>query len=279
MIYRTLQPSSQLRALIKDYLLLEFDLKSEMPVPVKPFAVSPEQGITFYIKGAVAAGTAGEPLINRPHTVIFGQPLYRQNMQPTHRFQMLNIIFQPGTLSRFLNIPLTEFVHKNIDAELIWGSEINQVSDQMANATDYTGIIAAAEAFLLKKQSQIKGWSSPADNIARHIFDTPHLFKLENIASHACLSPSQLERRFVQQMGVTPKFYARVCRFFKANQVKQTQPDFSWQKIAWLSGYSDYQHLVKDFKRFSATTPNLFIHELAASPERKIGLLPPGGYL
>lgn len=53
----------------------------------------------------------------------------------------------------------------------------------------------------------------------------------------------------------------------------------SWQKISWLTGYNDYQHLVKDFKQFSATTPNLFINELADSPERKLGLLPPAGYL
>lgn len=215
MIYCTLQSSMPLRALIKDFLLLEFDLTPKLPVPIKPFPVSPEQGITFYIKGAVAAGTGDGPLKKRPHTVIFGQPTHRQNMQPTHRFLMLNVMFQPGTLTRFLNIPLTEFVHKNIDAELIWGSEINDVSDQMANAADHAGIIRAAEAFLLKKSRQTKDGAIPADQIARHIFNSPHLFKLENMANDACLSPSQFERRFVQQMGITPNFMQGFAGFPK----------------------------------------------------------------
>ncbi len=72
-------------------------------------------------------------------------------------------------------------------------------------------------------------------------------------------------------MGVSPKFFARICRFYKAFETKELNPHLNWQKIAWDAAYTDYQHLVKDFKQFSGSTPNTLVQENTQSPERWIG--------
>jgi transcriptional regulator GlxA family with amidase domain len=104
------------------------------------------------------------------------------------------------------------------------------------------------------------------------ILENPNHFNLDYIASHACLSASQFERRFVQQVGVTPKFYARMCRFHKAFKLKKRFPDIKWLDIAWKTGYTDYQHLVRDCKQFSGTTPNLLLQEENQSPAQMLGV-------
>lgn len=90
------------------------------------------------------------------------------------------------------------------------------------------------------------------------------------------MSPSQFERKFQRQTGVTPKFFSRICRFYQAFELKTRKPTLDWLSIAVRTGYSDYQHLVKDFKQFSGNVPNLLIEDYTSSVERwqAIGLIP-----
>ncbi len=110
------------------------------------------------------------------------------------------------------------------------------------------------------------------DKIGELILEHSHPFNLDYIASQACLSPSQFERRFVQQVGVTPKFFARMCRFHKAFKIKKNSPEINWLDIAWQTGYTDYQHLVKDCKQFSNTKPNFLLQEENQSPAQVLGV-------
>jgi AraC-like DNA-binding protein len=41
-----------------------------------------------------------------------------------------------------------------------------------------------------------------------------------------------------------------------------------------MSGYNDYQHMVKDFKQFAGTKPSEMFHAEWQSPERLLGLVP-----
>jgi AraC-like DNA-binding protein len=40
-----------------------------------------------------------------------------------------------------------------------------------------------------------------------------------------------------------------------------------WLTVAIQFGYSDYNHMAKDFKQFANVTPNIMIHEYARRPE------------
>ncbi|MDQ6608398.1 MAG: helix-turn-helix domain-containing protein, partial [Bacteroidota bacterium] len=173
-----------------------------------------------------------------------------------------------------LQIPMTEFLNKNIDAELILGREIATVNEQLANAKSYDKMLNIIEAFLWKKIQQIKDELHPVDKIGQLIFENPHHFSLNKFANKACLSASQMERRFVQQVGIPPKFFARICRFYQAFIMKERNPSLNWLNIAWETGYTDYQHLVKDFKEFSGSTPKFLFEEESNSPEQYLGLNP-----
>ena len=88
-----------------------------------------------------------------------------------------------------------------------------------------------------------------------------------------CLCPKQFEKNFIQQIGIAPKFFARISRFNKASfEKKENNKELNWLQIAIYTGYHDYQHLVKDFKQFAGTTPNSLIQENTASPEKWLGL-------
>jgi AraC-like DNA-binding protein len=272
MIQQSFKPGEHLKKYIREYIIIDLEIDPRLRVPVKPYPANPEQGITFYAKGFV---TSSDPVTSvferRPKSVIFGQPLCMQNLQPTHRYLMLDVRFQPGMLFKFLKTPLTEFVHKNVDAELLLGREVSEINERLANAGDYKKMIIIIENYLWNKIRKIKEDNHPFENIARLIQDNNHIFSLDKLAKEACLSHSQFERKFKQQTGVTPKLFLRICRFYQAFRFKERKPLLDWKSIAWETGYCDYQHLVKDFKEFSGNTPNTLIMEYNQSVENWLG--------
>ncbi|WP_156123580.1 helix-turn-helix domain-containing protein [Flavihumibacter sp. ZG627] len=275
MIYKCCSPSAHLQGYIKDYLLIHFDLNSNETTPIKPYPACPKQGIIFYVKGVVVASNPITGISEqRAKTVFFGLPISRQNLHLPKDYLAISVRFQPGALFKFLTIPMSDFLQKNEDAELVFGGEIRQLNDRLANTSSFQEMLLLIEDFLWKKIRQLKVTIHPIDKIGQMLWENPQAFVLDKIAKEACLSVSQLERRFLQQIGVSPKFYARICRFYKAYHQKQRDPTLSWLDVAWENGYNDYQHMVKDFKSFSNCKPNELIQENAAAPEQFLLLNP-----
>ncbi len=275
MIYRCCQPSIYLRDFIRDYLLINFDFTKSGTTPVKPYPVCPKQGIIFYVKGLIVSSIPETGILEkRAQTVIFGQTLLRQDLHLPKDYLAISVRFQPGALFKFLKVPMSEFLQKNEDAELVLGHQIRALNNQLADAGSYENMLLLIEAFLWKKIQLLKGNIHPVDKIGQVILKSPQKFSLDKFAREACLSASQLERRFIEQIGVPPKFYARVCRFYQAYTMKQRNPALPWLDIAWETGYNDYQHMVKDFKKFSNGTPNQLILEASVSPEQHLFLNP-----
>lgn len=268
-----MEPSHLLKGYVRDYVLAHLVMDTSRDVPLKPFPAKPQGGILFLIKGFFVA-TNPSLLITekRERTLLVGQQEYRQTLQLSHEFLMIDVIFQPGALNKLLGIPMTELLNKHIDAELLFGQEIRELNDQLANAYCYESMFSIIEQFLLKKIKEIKDNLHPVDKIGQFILDNPYSFHLDSFANQACLSPRQFERRFVQQVGVTPRFYQRMGRFRKAFELKLLKKNLSWGDIALLTGYADYQHLAKDCKQFSGNTPNQLIQEQNQSPSEVLGI-------
>lgn len=269
---RFFYPNPILGNYIKHYFLLHFEFDAKTTVPIKPYAANPEQGLTFHVRGKVFAETP-EIAKSELHakSVIYGQMTCRQNLYPSNEYLMLQVRFQPGAFYNLFKIPMTEFVNQNIDAELVFGAELKTLNEQMANAEKIDELVSIFENFLWNKIKQTKELIRPIDKIGQMIFMNPQSFNYKTFAREACLSTSQFERVFLKQVGVSAKFYARVCRFQNAYKMKEQNPNLDWFSIAIHSGYTDYQHLVKDFKQFSGVTPNSLIKENAQAPERLLG--------
>ncbi len=273
MMYRLVQPDPALRLYIRSYMMWHLAFDPKEPQPVKAYPVSPEEGMTFYIKGWVQAESDGLGLADkRAQTVIFGQANRRQNLFLPYEFLTVHVYFQPGAMFRLLRIPMTELVHQYIDAESIWGRDVREVNDQLANAPDYDSLPRILDAFFGRKINQCAPQNHPIDRIGQLILNNPHGFRLEQMACEACLSNRAFEKRFMQQVGVNPKFFARVSRFWKAFKLKESNPSLDWLTIAIQTGYTDYQHLVKDFKQFAGTTPTVLMNQNAQDPDHRAGM-------
>ena len=185
---------------------------------------------------------------------------------------MFRVHFEPGALYRLLRIPLSEFTDSWFDAESVISREIKEVNERLANCLNYAEMIGVVEAYLVDKTKKLRTETQSLDKIASYLYANPSRFSLDWLAKESCLCPRQFNRRFTERLGVGPKLFSRVVRFYKAYQYKEAHPQDDWLTVALLFDYADYQHMVKDFKQFAQVTPNLWINEDNRSPERILHL-------
>ena len=90
------------------------------------------------------------------------------------------------------------------------------------------------------------------------------------MAGRAGLSLRQFERRFVQQVGISPKRFARIARFEAALDRMARSPQGSWTEIAHRFGYYYQMHMVHDFSRFTGEPPTRTLQHFEAVFERQL---------
>ncbi|QHV95665.1 helix-turn-helix domain-containing protein [Spirosoma endbachense] len=272
MIFRKVPPCPALQSFVRYYLLVNLygDFNHLTPYPARA-----EQALVFFARGYIQAY---DPLTQTASkiaaTALFGQQVSRLDFQvfAQTEYLMLMIVFQPGAMYRFLGFSSQELTREFCDAESVISSELQSVNDQIANARDYAQMIHRAETYLLGKLSRLKIDLHPIDRIGQLLLHNPSPFSLDWLAGQANLSPRQFERKFTDRIGIGPKLYSRISRFFLTLDYKERHPNVDWLTIALHFGYTDYYHLVKDFKQFAHVRPNLMLHEYSQRPEIIVNL-------
>lgn len=273
MIYCNITPSVALQEFVRDYLIAHFVFDKNQPIPVKAFAPRPEQAITFIPKGKLTMrNLLNEQTQTAPSASICGQQLSRYDFHLTSEYLMFRVNFHPGALYRLLRIPLTEFIDTWFDADLTTNHEMAEVNECLANAPNYTDMVNIVEGYLTTKIKKVTTDIHPLDKVASYIYTTSAMVNLDWLANQACLCQRQFNRKFQERIGVTPKLFSRVVRFFNAYKYKEAHPREDWLSIALLFGYTDYQHMAKEFKEFADVTPNTWVGQDTYSPERILRL-------
>ncbi len=269
MIFRELLPSPALQPYVRNYLLVNL-FYDQQAFPKPPYPTRLEQALVFFSRGYI---TSHNPLTGRTepiaHNALFGQQVSRLDFQCIVQadFLMIMVVFQPGALYRLLGVPNSELTGMFCDAESILSSELQTVNDQVANARSYPEMIQRVEQYLRGKFKKIRLDAHPIDRIGKLLLYAPTRFQLDRLASQANLSPRQFERKFSERVGIGPKLFSRISRFFQTLRYKELHSDRDWLTVAIEFGYNDYNHLAKDFKQFANVTPNLMLKEYAQRPE------------
>jgi AraC-like DNA-binding protein len=275
MVYQIIQPHPALKPFVKEYMLIHFNfsgLSGERPS--KLLEARAEQSIILYPSGVF---TKVNPVLNKqlviPPTIVQGQLLTNWYHHYPEDFKLVKIIFQPGGLFHLLGqAPTIYFTDSVTDAESVLGKEISEIIQQLMNTEQYTPMIQLVDTYLLAKFRKLKLRLEPIDRVNVLLQVGSPTFTLDYLANQSCLSYRQFERKFKERNGVSPKLFVRIARFNRAYTMKEVHPEKDWLDIAITCGYSDYQHMVKDFKQFAGVTPVAMVQVEATSPEKMLGL-------
>ena len=135
-----------------------------------------------------------------------------------------------------------------------------------ARADELTGGVHALDANGVESVEQLEAWlvrraRRPGDVLVseavRRIAASRGLCDIASLARGLRVSTRQLERRFREHTGLSPKRFARMRRFqsvFPAIEAGE-----GWAAAASSCGYWDQAHLVRDFREFAGEPPTALL--------------------
>ncbi|HJW18338.1 MAG TPA: helix-turn-helix domain-containing protein [Flavisolibacter sp.] len=273
MISKDILPTEALREFIYQYRLRHFVFQKGIIPPAKPFPPRPEQCLTFFVRGSETVHYfKNNQELKKWRSVISGQFTSRVDRYVSYPEVLIIFVdFKPGALHRLTGIPFTEFTDKDLDAETVLPPEIKKVNDRLSSTASYSEMIRIVEDFVLGLVQRCRKEFLTVDHMLM-VTAKEHDHTIDWLARNACLSPRQLERKFDERIGISPKTFLRISRFNRSYWMHLKNLKLSWFQIAMACGYTDYQHLVKEYKEFAGCNPTSFFVQESQAPGRILGL-------
>jgi AraC-like DNA-binding protein len=190
--------------------------------------------------------------------------------------QTVAVRFLPGAARSFFGVPLGALTDGRADLDELWG---RSCADRLQDGL-WTRALSDRERLDLIEQAlverlvahgaqPVRGGRavmavSPLARIAvARIEACGGALRVESLADDLRVSRQHLAAQFREQVGLSPKLFARITRFRRATEKARGQQAVDWAALALDCGYFDQSHLIRDFHDFATTTPEQFLDPAA----------------
>jgi len=260
MDYQTFQPHADLEPLVKCYWTLE--VAAEKNVQRQLIVPDGCIDLIFILGEDIKRYTSGDEFIIQPRAMVLGQITEPFFVEPTGYVNSFAIRFYPYGFANFMPTPINTLANKETPLELLFGeTPSKELSAKITEAKSTKERIEIIEGFLLAKLND-KG---TIDSIVKTTVDSILLTKggtpINTILKDDLSKRRQLERKFIKQIGISPKQLGKVIRLQTALKLLLNQQSESFTTIAYESEYYDQAHFIKDFKEFTGNTPKEFLDD------------------
>jgi len=260
MNYQTFQPHSDLKSLVKCFWTLEVSAEESS----QKQRILPDGCIEliFILGDDIKRITSEDEFIIQPRAMVLGQITEPFFIEPTGYVNSFAVRFYPYGFANFVPTPIKKLTNKEIPIALLFGEKPSKELEQkIVHATDTNKRIKIIEDFLLDKLKS----ETTIDNIVKSTIDIILLTRgsapINAILKEDLSKRRQLERKFLKQIGISPKQLGKVIRLQTALKMLLNQQSDSLTKIAYESEYYDQAHFIKDFKEFTGTNPKDFLED------------------
>ena len=178
---------------------------------------------------------------------------------PAHT-TIVGVRFLPGTAPPLPTV-LEDLVDQRLGLAELWGSSAGRLGEAMARAGTPERALMLLQAHLLQEfRSAVR--VDPLMVEAVTALMPWHPVDIDTVANHLALSASQLRRRCLQAIGVSPKVLQRTLRFQGFLALAQAGATATGRGgadgvagLAIDAGYADQAHLSRECLRLTGITP------------------------
>lgn len=204
----------------------------------------------FLAPDELANGTA----ISRAH--VMGQRnriYYAKQYGDTN---LLGVRFKPAGISAFTKLPVCDLLNRIIPAEYVLRTSMKDWEARLAEKKNDADRIYLLDGLMMQiANNTTTEWTSVSNAVET-------IRKSSSVSVNALCNESQsyykkLERSFLKHVGYTPKNYCRIVRFNKAIRQLHVSKK-SLTSVCYECGYYDQSHFIKDFRKFTGTSPKHF---------------------
>ena len=257
---RTWRPSQALAPFVESYSLRD-ERMGGLQV-YNPLSARTDCFLQFYLADTYqVVSVASGAMHLAPRCVLVGpHTRRREDLLCTGHLKRFTIRFSAIGFRALFAIPARLIRDLAESAHLVLGADVLDLESRLAYADEST-LAAIAESWLLSQlaRSQAAPDGGVVARIVRVIEARHGCVAVRDVSASYGLSARQVERAFLEHVGIPPKVYGRLTRLRLALGMSAAAETQDWADTAVSAGYFDQSHMVRDFRAFNGVTPLQFL--------------------
>jgi AraC-like DNA-binding protein len=225
--------------------------------PFHPFRVLPDTCVELfinYINTSPARISTGKSFDGGNSFVVSRMNSFMDVEQPG-KTGFFSVCFYPAAARHFFSLPMNELSNNVISLDELWQNVSTQLAEEMFTAAGNDQRSLILQQFLVQ---QLEKNYVPDKGIEFCLWQLQLLkgqLHIGKLAEKTGISNRQLSRRFNDNVGLSPKEFARITKFIHSLSWLKKFPAHSLTEIAYESGYYDQAHYIHDCREFSGYAP------------------------
>lgn len=170
--------------------------------------------------------------------------------------------FTPTAVFELTGVNLDGFTDQIVDAEAVFGKDINILYDRVMSLKDKTQALDMIDEYLCLKAKDRKRQNKSCVLTSLSLLNQ-HVgnISIEKLQKATNTTSRTLERSFKSEIGMSPKMYQRLLRFNQAKQYLEENPYAASWEVAVRFGFYDPSHFISEFRFFAGQTPKQYANE------------------
>ena len=250
---RSVMPDPRLKPFVRCFA------QREISVPTSPLAetalASLEHILSFTLSGQTTTRHWSGRSAIEPRISLLGT----QTRSPgcfsfTGSVLAFGIFLKPFASWQLFRIPPAQFADQALEAHAVFGPWITELWLKLAECQTFCDRVRLATETLMPFADHATPQTRTMAT-AESILQIHSGMRIEQLARDSCMTIRTFERKFVGEMGLSPKLFARLRRFQMALDRKRALGT-RWLDVAHDLGYFDQMHMVKEFRAFGGEAPS-----------------------
>jgi AraC-like DNA-binding protein len=247
-----LPPQHLLQGLVKHYLII--DQKTSTQQYYRMFSDG-NPGIVFHLKDPFLQWNEENLTAQlQPQSFVYGQLTHHNTIVANGNLNMIVVVLEPYALFTHFRTTAYELNDHTVPLQDLFGQEARNLQEQILMALTIDAAVGIIENFLLKRVTSRRHLTADFTMAMNLIYQHQGIISIEDLLKTLPTTERQLERKFRENIGTSPKRFADTIKFQHFLKLLQKQP----KKIAELiyeSGYYDHAHLNRNFSKMTGFTP------------------------
>jgi AraC-like DNA-binding protein len=246
MRYQEYSPSPQCARVAEKYWVLEGRATGASDTIIPDGRIE----LVFHYGGEFWRHSAGAPAVRQPGSLLVGQMIEPVVLVPDGYAGVAAIRLRPAAARTLLGFSVSEVSGSFVDLELVFPSA-GRLRERLADASDDLERVAALERWLIEMACPSP--RAPVEAAVGAILQTGGRATIHSLVARAAMSVRQLERHFQEDVGLSPKTFARIVRLQVA--LRRIREGSTLTDVALACGYYDQAHMTRDFRHLAAMSP------------------------
>jgi AraC-like DNA-binding protein len=243
------RPDQRLAGLV----LAAYGYAEHTPGPMRRREVPGTAVVMIVELGPPIAVTDGSGTARHPLGFVCGLALAPVLTETVGRQSGIQVMFSVLGAGRLLGLPVGALGGGMVGIDTLLGTEGRVLAMRLREATGWAVRFAILDAWLLERAAAMRAIPPALAAAVGALERAGGALPIRGLALSLGCSERLLERRFADELGLSPKRFARLARFERA--VARLSAGLAPAEVAAAGGFVDQAHLTHEVRAFAGLTP------------------------